>query len=255
MSYRKTRILTPSSRRRIERTIDAVITATAMALIITGVAFAGYVVGKRVVAERSSEKPAVEVTAGVAFDSAPRAVEIEPVVLLAGYEARAEAAMLPAEIEVSEETEMPSTEIEVSEEIEVRPGHTFSRDEVDATARMVYGEARNCGVMEQAATVWCALNRVDSDDPYFPDTLLEVLEQPYQFAGYKESNPVLPELAELVEDVFVRWSAERSGIESVGRVLPREYLFFSGDGNSNCFTLTYAGGDVWDWSLYNPYTE
>lgn len=66
---------------------------------------------------------------------------------------------------------------------------------------------------------------------------------------------MLPEMVGVVEDVLERWSAERSGAGDVGRVLPREFLYFSGDGVCNCFTTAYSGGDVWDWSLYNPYTE
>ena len=45
--------------------------------------------------------------------------------------------------------------------------------EVEALAKLIYGEA---GIVpsttEQAAVVWCVLNRVD--DPRFPDTVLEV---------------------------------------------------------------------------------
>ena len=47
--------------------------------------------------------------------------------------------------------------------------------EVEALAKMLYGEARGIASdMEKAACVWCVLNRVD--DPRFPDTVLEVLE-------------------------------------------------------------------------------
>lgn len=135
------------------------------------------------------------------------------------------------------------------------PEYIFSDDEVGALARLLYGEARNCEVEGQAAVVWCVLNRMDSDNPYFPDTVIDVVTQPSQFFGYREDYPVLPELVEVVEDVLMRYSAERSGIGSVGRVLPREYLYFSGDGTHNHFTTTYAGNDVWDWSLRSPYRD
>ena len=32
----------------------------------------------------------------------------------------------------------------------------------EALARLIYGEARSCCVEEQAAVVWCVLNRMDS---------------------------------------------------------------------------------------------
>lgn len=132
-------------------------------------------------------------------------------------------------------------------------GTIFTDAEVDALARLVYGEARSCAVEGQAAVVWCVLNR--ADDERFPDTVMGVITQPGQFFGYRESNPVLPEMVEVVEDVLMRYNAEQSGVESVGRVLPREYLYFSGDGKTNYFTTTYASTDVWDWSAWSPYRD
>lgn len=133
-------------------------------------------------------------------------------------------------------------------------GTIFTDDEVDALAQLVYGEACNCNIEGQAGVVWCVLNRVD--DERFPDNVIDVITQKNQFFGYRESNPVLPELARLVEDVLMRYNLEESGIvENSGRVLPREYVFFSGDGQQNYFTITYAARDVWDWSAWSPYRE
>ena len=70
------------------------------------------------------------------------------------------------------------------------------------------GSARDRFGYGKAACVWCVLNRVD--DPRFPDTVLEVLEAPYQFAGYSADYPVLPELAALAADVLKRYHAEKS---------------------------------------------
>lgn len=50
-----------------------------------------------------------------------------------------------------------------------------------------------------------------------------------------------------------RWYAEREGQVEVGRVLPADYLWFSGDGERNHFRNAYRGGDRWDWSLPSPY--
>ncbi len=126
--------------------------------------------------------------------------------------------------------------------------------EVEALAKMLYGEARGIASdMEKAACVWCVLNRVD--DPRFPDTVLEVLEAPYQFAGYSADYPVLPELATLAADVLIRYQAERDGETNVGRVLPAEYLYFTGDGRNNHFTIGWKDAETWDWSLQNPYDD
>ena len=136
------------------------------------------------------------------------------------------------------------------------PAYIVTDAEVEALARLLYGEARSCTVEGQAAVIWCVLNRVDSGDPYFADTVMGVVTQPSQFFGYHKDYPVLPELVEVAEDVLMRWNVEHSGIvENPGRVLPREYLYFSGDGAHNYFTREYNGDDVWDWSLWSPYRD
>lgn len=133
------------------------------------------------------------------------------------------------------------------------PEYIFTDEEVEALSQLLYGEALNCDIEGQAAVVWCVLNRMD--DERWPDTALEVVTQQNQFFGYHKDNPVLPEIVRLVEDVLMRYNEEQSGIEDVGRVLPREYVYFSGDGYQNFFTVTYAARDVWDWSLWSPYRE
>ena len=135
------------------------------------------------------------------------------------------------------------------------PAYIATDAEVDALARLLYGEARSCDVEGQAAVVWCVLNRMDSEDPYFPDTVMGVSTQPSQFFGYSEDYPVLPELVEVAEDVLMRWNIEKSGIEDAGRVLPREYLYFSGDGTQNYFTREYNDDEAWDWPLRSPYKD
>lgn len=124
--------------------------------------------------------------------------------------------------------------------------------EVEALAKMLYGEARGIpSDTEKAACVWCVLNRVD--DPRFPDTVLEVLEAPYQFSGYSADYPVLPELKALAADVLTRYHAEKNGEENVGRVLPPEYCFFTGDGKHNRFTAGWRDTETWGWTLESPY--
>ena len=89
--------------------------------------------------------------------------------------------------------------------------------EVEALAKLIYGEA---GIVpsttEQAAVVWCVLNRVD--DPRFPDTVLEVIEAPYQFSGYDPEYPVKEEFALLAADVLTRYRAATHGGKTAVRV-------------------------------------
>ena len=132
-------------------------------------------------------------------------------------------------------------------------GWTYTREDAEMLTRLIWGEARGCGQTQQAAVVWCVLNRVDS--ALFPNTISEVITQPRQFAGYNTVNPVDPQILALVYDVLSRWSIEDNCVGGVGRVLPREYLFFSGNGTVNRFRVTYSGSDVWDWSLPTPYNK
>ena len=109
-------------------------------------------------------------------------------------------------------------------------------------AKTVYGEAGICCKTEQAAVVWCILNRVDSFDGYYPDDIIAVITQPGQFHGYKAEQSVEAELYELALDVIGRWQREKDGEADTGRVLPADYLFFSGDGTRNYFRKDRRGG-------------
>ena len=122
-------------------------------------------------------------------------------------------------------------------------------------AKTVYGEAMVCGTTERAAVVWCILNRADDARDATPAGVIAVVTKPYQFHGYAADHPLLPELEELALDVIERWLDEKDGKADTGRVLPREYLFFTGDGEHNHFRTEWDGGQVWDWSLQSPYEE
>lgn len=126
-------------------------------------------------------------------------------------------------------------------------------DPAEYLAKTIYGEARGCSTTEQAAVVWCVLNRVDDESGLWPDDIVAVVTQPSQFHGYDPDHPVLPELLTLAEDVLARWEIEDSCVGDVGRVLPREYTYFSGDGRHNYFRTEYTGGETWGWTAESPY--
>ena len=132
----------------------------------------------------------------------------------------------------------------------------WTEDDLVLLAQTVYAEADICRTTaEKAAVVWCVLNRLDAGR--YGDSIREVVTAPHQFA-WTEDRPVVPEYIELAEDVLRRWSAERAGQEDVGRVLPAEYLFFEGDGWKNYFDTSFPvdmGGNVWGWTLPDPYGE
>lgn len=121
--------------------------------------------------------------------------------------------------------------------------------EAETVAKLVWGEARGCTETEQAAVIWCVLNRVDAGY----GSIAQVITAPYQFTGYRAGNPVTEELYALAVDVLTRWRLEKLGGGNVGRVLPSDYLWFTGDGRHNHFRNAYRGGTYWDWSLPSPY--
>ena len=125
-------------------------------------------------------------------------------------------------------------------------------EEAQYIAKVVWAEARGCSRTEQAAVIWCILNRVDSDIRNMPDDIISVVTAPNQFA-YRDSSPITDELYELAKDVISRWEREKNGETNVGRVLPKEYLWFHGDGTNNHFRDAFKGGNRWDWSLESPY--
>lgn len=118
-------------------------------------------------------------------------------------------------------------------------------------AKTVYGEARSSSIPtdQKAAVIWCVLNRVDAGR----GTIEEVITAPKQFEGYSPEHPVTEELHVLAHDVLNRWQFEHEGEAEVGRTLPADYLYFTGDGKANYFTKEWQSGPAWDWSLPSPY--
>ena len=129
--------------------------------------------------------------------------------------------------------------------------NNFTDKEIDYIAKTVWGEARGLSRTQQAGVVWTILNRFD--DGRFGKEIIRVITAPSQFAGYKSSHPVDPEIRNLVIDVLDRYAQEKAGIENVGRVLPKDYLYFRGNGKTNLFSEKLNSNNTWDWSLESPY--
>lgn len=128
------------------------------------------------------------------------------------------------------------------------------RADAQTLAKLVWGEARGVGsTTEQAAVIWCVLNRLDHGG--FGNSIYAVVTAKSQFTGYRSGNPVTTEFYELALDVLFRWEREKQGYENVGRVLPKEYLFFAGSGGRNWFRPAYKSSVRWDWSLESPYAD
>lgn len=75
--------------------------------------------------------------------------------------------------------------------------------EAEYIAKVIYGTARNHADSDKKAVVWCILNRVEHYS--HPDTIAEVCEQPKQWMGYSNDNPVLTELYDLALAELKTW--------------------------------------------------
>ena len=152
--------------------------------------------------------------------------------------------------------DVPVHEAVQQKELDVE--YQIAEKDINMLAKTIWNEARGIkSDMEKAAIAWCVLNRVDSTDWEFRNmnTIEEVLTAPGQIEGYKEDNPLDDHLVELAEDVLIRWNMEKDGVVDVGRVLPKDYYFWWGDGKHNYFRKQLEDQVFWDWSWDSPYEE
>lgn len=156
---------------------------------------------------------------------------------------------------VAEQTEQSASELSAAETTPPGAASTplWTTDDVSVLCKTVFGEAGTESPEQMAAVVWCVLNRVD--DPTFPDNISDVATQAFQFQGYNRRNPIDLTAEKIALDVLERWQREKNGEMDVGHILPREYLYFLGDGIVNHYTKSFGAAEEWDWSLESPYTS
>ena len=205
----------------------------AVILLIETILLAG-IIGYRIGKESACVQPVCNFT-----------IQVDPSVI----EHKEESNPKPEE-EVTDQAPVKDINNEV-EIVELVVENNFTNEEIDHIAKTVWGEARGLSKTHQAGVVWAILNRCD--DGRFGKGIISVVTAPGQFAGYRSSNPVDPEIRELVVDVLDRYSKEKAGIENVGRVLPKEYLYFRGNGKVNLFSKKWNSTNIWGWSLESPY--
>lgn len=126
----------------------------------------------------------------------------------------------------------------------------FTEDNVIDIAKVLYEECRGISSKtEQACVAWIVLNRIENDASEIHD----IVRAPYQFS-FTEDTPVWDNLYELAYDVLYRWNLEQNGFDDVGRVLPKSYKYFRGDGETNYFRNGFEYPySIWDYSLESPY--
>lgn len=136
-------------------------------------------------------------------------------------------------------------------------GGTFAKQytATDATmmAKVMFCESRGIKSKTEIACIgWTILNRVDAGY----GSIYKVITAPNQFAYRSNASTTSDygyDLVALATDVLDRWSREKAGQTSVGRVLPKGYLWYAGDGRHNYFRNQYKNGTRWNYSLPSPY--
>ena len=124
------------------------------------------------------------------------------------YEARIDAIRISYEEEIdilrSELTEQYEAQIAELEQYYEYGGNVSQIErEAEYIARVIYGTARNHSDSDKKAVVWCILNRVEHYA--HPNTIAEVCEQPKQWMGYSNDNPVLDDNYELALAELKTW--------------------------------------------------
>lgn len=124
----------------------------------------------------------------------------------------------------------------------------------ECMAKLIYGEANGvASTTQKAAVAWVVLNRMD--DSRFPNTIQGVIKAKGQFAGYRYNNPVTKDCLTIAQDVMWRYTIEKQGVVDCGRIIPKNYFYFTGDGVRNYFRQEYKSKGYWNWSLPSPYVN
>lgn len=138
----------------------------------------------------------------------------------------------------AENNDLPEAEMKAAEEVKKVEAPVMDRFYTDADAhllaRIIEAEYGGChSDTERSGVGWTVLNRVDHPD--FPNTIQEVIYEPDQFAVEYMDAEVVPDILKLSYDILERWNNEQNGAANVGRTLPRESIYFYGDGVRNYF--------------------
>lgn len=79
--------------------------------------------------------------------------------------------------------------------------------EAEYIAKVIYGYGiannQNTSVSDNKSVTWCVINR--TEHYAYPDTIVEVCEQPKQWMGYSNDNPVLTEYYDLALEELKIW--------------------------------------------------
>ena len=120
-----------------------------------------------------------------------------------------------------------------------------TQSDIADLANVMHSEANGLSTREVAMVAWCVLNRVDVGQGS-----IHSICNSNQFT--RKGNRT--QYAWLAKDVLERYYLEKTGVQNVGRVLPNNYLYFTGDGKHNYFRSSFEGSRVLYFpELTNPY--
>lgn len=129
----------------------------------------------------------------------------------------------------------------------------YTKQDVIDVAKVLQHESINIpNKVEQACVAWVILNRVDAGY----GNIYNVIRAPGQFFNVDNYNKQTDKAIKLSKDVLNRWNKEKNGQKKVGRVLPKQYMWYNGDGSHNYFrSACNKPYTIWDYSLPNPYKK
>lgn len=127
----------------------------------------------------------------------------------------------------------------------------YSDSDVRDIAKVMYTECRGLpSKTEQACVAWCILNMCDHEGISIHSNVRKANRY-----AFSESTRVDDAMYNLALDVLKRWEREKNGEKDVGRVIPKTYLYWTGDGKHNYFRDNFNKPyNIWDYSLPSPYS-
>lgn len=133
----------------------------------------------------------------------------------------------------------------------------YTKSDATIIAKIMYGEARGIKSKTEIACIgWCILNRVDAGMGKNIQSVALAANQFYYKAGAPTVSDHGYDLVALATDVLDRWSREKAGQTNVGRVLPKQYKWYAGDGSHNWFYPSWPCKRAQRWnfkSVSSPY--
>ena len=141
-------------------------------------------------------------------------------------------APIPPETSVYTPNTYPSQQNVLNSAMEAIPNELVAE-----AALLAWGEYSGSDYAQRTAPIWCACNRADA----WGLTLEEVMHSD-AFHGLLTEREAPAEWYDLARETLARWELEKMGYIDVGRTLPSEYLYFSGNGVVNVYRTEYIGG-------------